>query len=238
MYLGQALVRYEPFWDALQVLASFYDADVLDIGCGYGVSSLEILKQGCRRLIGIDTDYRILEMARVGLERTLVRLPELDVDLRRARFEEGDAEDLRFRAETFDRVVLSLSLHHTADMRRTISEAARACKSDGRIIIIEPEAAQPGTLYEAEVQFGIIDGDEERQKRAARRVVESHPDLQVLHEFESVTTYQCDNFERFCRATKPRKSLEELRAFLEQSRRGPLFELMAPRRIHVCKPNY
>lgn len=238
MYFGQALTRHEPFWDVLQTLTPFTGAEVLDIGCGDGARSFEILKRGCRHLEAVDTNEQLLRLAQADLLRKPRLLPELDVDVRRVTFRMRDGHDLRCKAETFDRVVLCLSLHHMRDMSRAIREAVAACKRDGRIIIIEPQAARPHTLYEAEMRFGIIDGDEEQQKELARRAIDNHHDLEVVQSFVSDTIYRCNSYDRFCQATKPRKSVDQLREFLEPFRKGGHFEIVAPRQIHICRPNY
>jgi len=50
----------------------------------------------------------------------------------------ADAEQLPFRAGSFDTIVLFDVLHHLASPRNFLAEAVRTLKPDGRIVMVEP----------------------------------------------------------------------------------------------------
>ncbi len=57
-------------------------------------------------------------------------------------FVEGDAENLPFSEEGFDLVISRLAFHHFPDPRRCFSEMARVLKTNGKLIVIDMEAAE------------------------------------------------------------------------------------------------
>ncbi len=92
--------------------------DVLDVGCGTGtLVLLAKVRQPKARVVGLDGDRAVLEIARKKVARAGV-----DVELR-----EGLANaDPTFPAESFDRVLTSLVLHHlTIDEKRGALAAMR-----------------------------------------------------------------------------------------------------------------
>jgi 2-polyprenyl-3-methyl-5-hydroxy-6-metoxy-1,4-benzoquinol methylase len=216
--------KREPFFRLLGTHVPIQDKRVLDIGCGDGARSSEIAKL-CRLLTGIDPDHKkVLCAIRRGISN--------------ASFEVQSAETLSYPANQFGGVFFTLSLHHVPPehMRGAIINAAATCKEDGHIVIIEPD--MEGSFYEAEVRFGICDGDERAAKKAARRVVETHPDLRIINELPGETTFPFRSLRAFVETMHPSRNLAELPAFLEAHREDSEIVLRAPRMIWVCQPNY
>ncbi len=93
------------------------DLDVLDVGCGQGIDLIGYARAGAH-VTGVDLTPRHAELARahlavLGLAGTVV---------------EGDAENLPFAAETFDRVSSNGVLHHTPKIEVALQEIRRVLR--------------------------------------------------------------------------------------------------------------
>ena len=113
------------FEDGRQWVCSQARGDVLDIGVGTG-RNLDTYPDGVR-LVGIDVSPSMLELA-----RTRARQLGHDVDLQL-----GDAQRLSFASESFDTVVVTLTLCAVPDDRQAIVEIARVLRPDGLFIWLE-----------------------------------------------------------------------------------------------------
>ena len=89
---------------------------LLDVGCGPGYVSAAATERGA---IAIGVDFS-REM--VGIAQRM--FPSIE-------FREGDAQNLAFRDETFDRVVANFALLHIANPERAFREAFRVLRSEG-----------------------------------------------------------------------------------------------------------
>jgi ubiquinone/menaquinone biosynthesis C-methylase UbiE len=99
--------------------------DVLEIGMGTGLN-LPYYRDDIR-LTGIEFSPEMLELARK-------RATELG---RAADLRVGDAQALEFPDESFDTVVITLSLCTIPDDRRAVAEARRVLRSGGRLLLLE-----------------------------------------------------------------------------------------------------
>ena len=97
---------------------------ILDLGCGTGTLTI-MLKQAMpgAQVVGLDGDPDVLAIARKKAEQAGVEI----------RFDTGLASDLLYKAETFDRVLSSLVIHHltTADKEKAFKEVFRILKHGG-----------------------------------------------------------------------------------------------------------
>jgi len=100
--------------------------DALDVGCGTGFLTFELAARG-HRVIGIDfAPAMIAEARRKAAERgTVVRL------------EEGDAEQLRFAAGSFDLLMSRHLLWTLPHPEAAIDEWMRVLRPGGRLVIVD-----------------------------------------------------------------------------------------------------
>jgi SAM-dependent methyltransferase len=103
-----------PLLDAAEVQAGM---SVLDVGCGPGYVSAAATERGATA-VGVDFSREM-----VGIARGM--FPRIE-------FREGDAQNLAFADETFDRVVANFALLHLTSPERACEEACRVLKPDGK----------------------------------------------------------------------------------------------------------
>ena len=103
-----------PLLDAAEVTAG---SSVLDVGCGPGYVSAAAAERGAIPG-GIDFSGEM-----VGIAARM--FPRLE-------FREGDAQELAFADESFDRVLANFSLLHLAAPERACAEACRVLKPGGK----------------------------------------------------------------------------------------------------------
>jgi ubiquinone/menaquinone biosynthesis C-methylase UbiE len=108
--------------------------DVLDLGCGTGTLTFAVKRhQNDAHVVGLDGDPAILEIA-----RRKQRQHRLDVE-----FTDGLSYALPFAAETFDRALCSLLLHHMPprSKAKTLVEIRRVLRPGGQLHIADWGAA-------------------------------------------------------------------------------------------------
>jgi len=88
---------------------------VLDVGCGVGKTLIDLARAG-RRCYGIDPLHGI------SLQKARENAREQGVELALAR---SQGENLPFRDEQFDMVLLLSTLQHVADQEQTLMEVRR-----------------------------------------------------------------------------------------------------------------
>jgi ubiquinone/menaquinone biosynthesis C-methylase UbiE len=113
-------------------LSSVSGGRILDVGTAGGgfIDTLMKTLKGYDSFVGIDycasaTSKKEMESARKRFEGKPVR------------FFEMNAEDLKFKDESFDTVCMSHSLHHLARIGRVLAEMKRVLKNGGNFILQE-----------------------------------------------------------------------------------------------------
>jgi ubiquinone/menaquinone biosynthesis C-methylase UbiE len=116
---------------AEEILSSFRQGLLLDLGTGPGYLPVELVKRSSEiRVIGVDLSRVLTRMARANARRAGCA--------ERVCFEVGNAANLRFRSECFDGVVSTGMLHVLRDPVKTFRECWRVLRPGREAWIYDP----------------------------------------------------------------------------------------------------
>lgn len=130
------LEKVAHYYDRMNNFATFFQAekwrkaaaeysnenlDVLEVGCGPGTFAKDLK---ARRLVCLDPSEKLLSIAkdRIG---------------NKAEFVLGEAENIKFGNEQFDRVFCSFSYRDFKDQKKSLGEFYRVLKKDGILVILD-----------------------------------------------------------------------------------------------------
>lgn len=207
---------HDTFLETINNMLDLSDKEVLEIGCGNGSKTVSMANM-CKQVVAIDPDAIAIKQAKNDFV-----VPNL-------KYLVGTAESLPFKNASFDIAIFSLSLHHVRidSMQRALTEAARVTSPSGKIIVLEP--AFNGTFFDAELLFGISDGDERKEKAAAYYHLLSCGFLQEDTEFYDEIYFKFSSVQDFIGTMNPTQNLADIPAFLDKNS----FMLNAQRRINI-----
>jgi len=94
---------------------------VLDVGCGTGTFAAWLVEYAAARVWGVDPSAEMLAVAREKLPRGIA-------------LKQGRAEDLPYEDGCFERVTLTLVVHHL-DRMRAFAEFRRVLGTGGRLVL-------------------------------------------------------------------------------------------------------
>ncbi|MFI3265601.1 MAG: bifunctional demethylmenaquinone methyltransferase/2-methoxy-6-polyprenyl-1,4-benzoquinol methylase UbiE [Rikenellaceae bacterium] len=135
-----------------QVLSSGASAfEILDLATGTAdlpiMISRKLKKQMPNITIkGVDLSPQMLSYGQIKLDKLASKEPLA----KNITLEEGDAEQLRFSAESFDAVTAVFGVRNFGDLEKGVSQIFRVTKNKGQIYILEfgmPENKIIGSLY-------------------------------------------------------------------------------------------
>ena len=115
---------------------------ILDIGCGTGTLAV-LLKRRYPdvQIVGLDPDPNALGRAKNKVRRAAVSV----------QFDQGFADELPYKKESFDRVLSSFMFHHLAgqDREKTLKEVSRVLKPGGSFHLLDfvSDHTSPGFLH-------------------------------------------------------------------------------------------
>ena len=110
----------------LELIGTVDGKQVLDVGCGDGVLSFELARQGAK-VTGLDADPTMIAAARKRGE----------ADRASVRLVEGRAERLPFADASYDIVVAVTVLCFVPDAKAAVAEMARVLRPGGRLVVGE-----------------------------------------------------------------------------------------------------
>lgn len=129
-----------PQWDVLkkEVLGSFdlnatlqekisLHGNIADLGCGTGELIQELVCPSVNKFIGVDSSPEMLEQARSRLSQTSAQLRL------------GELEHLPMKNRQMDTVIMNMVLHYISQPERSILEASRVLKPEGKFILSDFE---------------------------------------------------------------------------------------------------
>ena len=102
---------------------------VLDVGCGTGISTFELMKrvQGKGRFYGIDLSQNMIDLARIRAT---------DLGYSNVVFRKGDAERLEFPESSFDLVISNLAFHWVQNKEKSLKEMFRVLGTGGQVALV------------------------------------------------------------------------------------------------------
>ena len=120
-------------------LGGFTSKDsVLEIGCGTALFTEKVYNETKTNIVAIDISQDLLDKAKNNL-------PQVSFQL-------DDAMNLSFENDFFDGVFGSSILHHL-DIKKSLEEAYRVLKPEGRIVFAEPNMLNPQIFIQKNVPF-------------------------------------------------------------------------------------
>jgi ubiquinone/menaquinone biosynthesis C-methylase UbiE len=120
---GQYVLKYEH--ETIMQLANVTAGTrTLDVGCGTGIYTQELLKQGAT-VIGIDVSPEMLDIARYKTQDYGDRIS----------FMQADAAALPFSDNTFDQVISITAMEFFEQPRSCLHEMYRVLKPGGRMVV-------------------------------------------------------------------------------------------------------
>ncbi len=138
--------------ECLEVARLPAGARALDVGCAVGRSTFELARH-CAEVIGVDYSRRFIEVAQRlqqqgsvpyayveegGLTTPAVALVPAEIDRRRVRFEQGDAQELRPAGGGFDVVLLANLVDRLREPRRCLERLPAWVNPGGQLILTTP----------------------------------------------------------------------------------------------------
>ncbi len=111
----------------LSSVLSNRETRILDVACGTGDLSLQLLESGEARIVGLDFCRPMLEIAAAKSLRSEASLP----------FIEGDALNLPFHDCSFGAVTIAFGLRNLSSVELGFKELFRVLQPGGRVAVLE-----------------------------------------------------------------------------------------------------
>jgi SAM-dependent methyltransferase len=142
MWIDFTLTSVERGRQAVQTLggsAAFAGRSVLDVGCAYGGFLVAAAEAGAKRVVGIDIDQGLLDLARLQLadHHTRAEVRQLDIT------SDGAADALG----QFDIVLCNDVIEHVADPARCAANLAAVLRPGGRVFLEIPNGSAADFMH-------------------------------------------------------------------------------------------
>lgn len=120
---------------------------ILDVGCGCGSLSFELVRSG-HKVTGIDISKKSILIAKKIANKNLTFIQKKNLILENKSFEKISMEKKKF-----DVVIFFKTLHHLKFTKRVIYNTNSILKKNGRVIIIEPLRDD---INKINIAFGLL----------------------------------------------------------------------------------
>ena len=114
---------------AIKLLSSVNPKTILDVATGTADFAIQSLSLEPEKVIGIDISDGMLEIGREKIKKK-----NLDHIIT---LEEGDSENLRFKDNNFDAVIVAFGVRNFENLENGLTNMFRVLKKDGKVIILE-----------------------------------------------------------------------------------------------------
>ncbi|MEI6575617.1 MAG: class I SAM-dependent methyltransferase [Bacteroidota bacterium] len=164
---GLELLNHIPFGRRLKIL---------DVGCGTGFPTIEIAERACRSCTvhGLDPWEAAIERANEKMKAWNINNLEFHV---------GRAEEMPFKAKSFDLVVSNNGLNNTQDPLQAIKECHRVSRPDGTLLFT---ANMPETMFEFYDVFRAVLTEMKKKKELNALEEHIHEKRMSMLEWESL----------------------------------------------------
>ncbi len=172
-------------------MTSFTNKTVLDIGCGDGAYSLELLQAGAKFVIAIDP-----------VEKAIQAATEKYKNISNLTFECVDLYKMPILQEKFDIVILRGVLHHLPDLEKGIEIA---CKLGKKILIMEPNGYNPVLkIIEKTSKYHIEHHEQSFTPKRLNQLFQQNNGRVVFHEYIGLVPFFCpDSFTKILKFFEP-----------------------------------
>ncbi|MBO5286599.1 MAG: class I SAM-dependent methyltransferase [Clostridia bacterium] len=107
---------------------------ILDLGCGYGQNCFEFVKNGAKRVVGVDLSGKMLDVARKESSHPSIEYYQMDM-----------ADIDRIEGQ-FDLVYSSLAFHYVEDFNGLIKKIYHLLKKDGILLFSQEHPLTTATV--------------------------------------------------------------------------------------------
>ena len=114
---------------AIKQLKSIHPKSILDVATGTGDLAIQSLSLNPEKVIGVDISDGMLD---IGREK--IRTKKLDHIIS---LENGDSENLRFKDNNFDAVIVAFGVRNFEHLQNGLSNMYRVLKKGGKVVILE-----------------------------------------------------------------------------------------------------
>jgi SAM-dependent methyltransferase len=124
-YFQRGGIENQIFWERMGERPDFQNSTVLDVGCGVGRMCVDIALAGASKVVGLDTDARLIGFANENLARAYTQL------MGKVEFLALDLKD--YHRQLFDCIISKDSFEHIMDLKGMLAQMRQHLKPGGRI---------------------------------------------------------------------------------------------------------
>ncbi|MBI4658729.1 MAG: methyltransferase domain-containing protein [Verrucomicrobia bacterium] len=124
-YFRRGHLENRIFWRRMGLRPALHGMRVLEVGCGLGSLCVDVALGGARKVLGLDTDSRLIGFATTHVKHEFPQIAD------RVEFRDLDLGD--YHGEGFDLIISKDSFEHIMDLGGMLEEMKRCLEPGGRI---------------------------------------------------------------------------------------------------------